>query len=409
MLRIQQSSWLRGEVTVSWSKNAALPLIAANYLVDSGISLTNEPAILDVHRLHDVANNAQKSSTHGWYDLTDPLVQKMRASILLIPIWLHKYGTVKFIWSGWCKLGKRSLDTFDQAFHDAGIDIVDDEFKTYTVARPPIHDIILNEFSVTTAEALITYLAFHPEIDEVTIRQIPIEPHVINLIDYLRFAWATITLHYNNSVTIKKASLQPKGDTYKIIGDYLEAGFFLCLGSVAENSTLTVRWCAIHDLYAAFNIAKQIGIDYTIIDHETFVVNSFQKPSYKAVKKLESRFHPGFATDMLPKFVTVLTQCHGVSKVFETLFEWRFAYLAELQNLGAQIEILNPHQALVIWPTRLKWGYVASTDIRWGGAMMIAGTIATGETVITNEEMIHRGYDNVVKKLQTIGVRIDTI
>ncbi len=406
MLRIQHSSWLRGTITVSGSKNAALPLIAANYLIDEQVTLTNEPWILDVKRLHEVAQLAKEVSTHWRYDLTDPLVQKMRASILLIPVWLRHFWTVKFIWSGWCKLGKRSLDTFDQAFEDAGVTISDGEFKTYTATWTPKKDIILNEFSVTTAEALITYLAFHNDISEVTVRQIPVEPHVINLIDFLRNAGADITQHYDNSVTIRKATIALQHTSFGIVGDYLEAGLFCCLGAAVDDSNLTITWLPMNDLHAMFNICRQIGINYEIIDEQTFRVDSKNKANYQAPKKLESRFHPWFATDMLPKFVALLTQCHGVSKVFETLFEGRFAYLAELQNLGAQIEMLNPHQALVLWPTPLKWWYVASTDIRGGGAMLVAGTIAAWETIITNEEMIHRGYDNIVNKMQSIGIHI---
>lgn len=406
MLRIKQSGWLQGTVTVSGSKNATLPLIAANYLIDEQVTLKNQPTTLDATRLHEVAQLAKKVSTQGRYDLTDPLVQKMRASILLIPVGLRQFWKVKFIWSGWCKLWKRSLDTFDQAFEDAWVSINDGEFKTYTVTWLPKQDITLNEFSVTTAEALITYLAFHEWISHVTVRQIPVEPHVINLLNFLRNAGADITQHYDNAVTIRKAKIAVTQNHFSIVWDYLEAGLFCCLWAVAEDSTLTITWLPVHDLHAMFNVCRNIGIVHEIIDETTFRVNSSNKANYHAPKKLESRFHPWFATDMLPKFVTVLTQCHWVSKVFETLFEWRWAYLNELQNLGAQIEILNPHQSLVIWPTPLKWGYVASTDIRGWWAMLVAGTIASGETVITNEEMIHRWYDKVIEKMQAIGIDI---
>lgn len=116
---------------------------------------------------------------------------------------------------------------------------------------------------------------------------------------------------------------------------------------------------------------------------------------------------PGFPTDLQSVFATLLTQAQGVSKIFETLFEGRFAYLAELENLGAKVEILNPHQAVIIGPTVLHGNYVTSTDIRGGGALLVAGILATGETVITNEELILRGYENIVEKLQAIGVKIE--
>ncbi|MFA7718203.1 MAG: hypothetical protein WC875_05820, partial [Candidatus Absconditabacterales bacterium] len=97
------------------------------------------------------------------------------------------------------------------------------------------------------------------------------------------------------------------------------------------------------------------------------------------------------------------------SKIFETLYEGRFGYLSELENLGAKVEILNPYQALVIGPTKLKAGYVTSTDLRCGGAMVLAGIMATGETSIMNEDIIARGYDDIVSKLQKLGVRIEIV
>ena len=393
-------------MTVSGSKNAALPLLGAQKLVDNAVLLTNVPDILDVRRLKEVIGIADTQS-EDFYDLTDDLVTKMRASILLIPHGLREYGSVKLLGSGWCKLGKRSLDTFDDAFEQCGVSVVDEDYKTYTVTGKPQSEIILAEFSVTTIEALLTYLAFHDAIDEVTIRQIAIEPHVVNLIDFLNACGADITLGYDHSVVVRKAQINPTVQEFAVVGDYLETALFLGIGALAENSELTVTWCPISHQTKTLYYAKQIGIDITIIDDQTFTISSKNKANYQAPKKIESRLYPWFPTDVLPKFVPILTQCHGRTKVFETLFEWRFAYLAELENLGADIEVLNPHQVLVIWPTPLKGNYVSSTDIRGGWAVLIAGVIAEWKTMITNEEMILRGYDSVIEKLQSIGVKIE--
>lgn len=406
MFTIHQSKNLSGTVRVSGSKNAALPLLWAQKLVDNVIALSNVPDILDVQRLQEVIVIADDQS-ENFYDLTDPLVTKMRASILLIPHGLRKYGKVKLLGSGWCKLGKRSLDTFDDAFVQCGVDVEDWEYKTYTVVWTPQSEIILGEFSVTTIEAVLTYLAFHEQIEETTIRQIAIEPHVVNLIDFLNACGADITLGYDHSVVVKKATINASVTEFAVVGDYLETALFLWIWALAENSELTVTWCPIAHQTKTLYYAKQIGIDITIVDDQTFTVNSKNKANYQAPKKIESRLYPWFPTDILPKFIPILTQCHGITRVFETLFEWRFAYLNELENLWANIEILNPHQVLIIWPTPLKWNYVSSTDIRGWGAVLIAWVIAEWKTVITNEEMILRWYDSVIEKLQRIGVNIE--
>lgn len=406
MFTIHQSKNLSGTVTVSGSKNAALPLLWAQKLVNTIVALTNVPDILDVRRLREVIGIAD-SQSKDFYDLTDPLVTKMRASILLVPHGLRKYGSVKLLGSGWCKLGKRSLDTFDDAFEQCGVSVVDEDYKVYTVTWKPQSEVILGEFSVTTIEAILTYLAFHEEIEEVTVRQIAIEPHVVNLIDFLNACGADITLGYDHSVVVKKATINPSVSEFAVVGDYLETALFLGIGALAENSSLTVTWCPIAHQTKTLYYAKQIGIDITIVDDQTFNVSSKNKANYQAPKKIESRLYPGFPTDILPKFIPILTQCHGITRVFETLFEWRFAYLNELENLGANIEILNPHQVLIIGPTPLKGNYVSSTDIRGWGAVLIAWVIAEWKTVITNEEMILRWYDNVIEKLQSIGVSIE--
>jgi UDP-N-acetylglucosamine 1-carboxyvinyltransferase len=105
----------------------------------------------------------------------------------------------------------------------------------------------------------------------------------------------------------------------------------------------------------------------------------------------------------------LLTQANGISKIFETLFEWRFNYLNELENLWARIEVLNPHQAIIIGPCNLRWWYVSSTDLRCGGAMVLAGIMAHGTTYVMNEDIISRWYDDIENKLKKIGVKIQKI
>jgi UDP-N-acetylglucosamine 1-carboxyvinyltransferase len=195
MYKISYSPHLTGEVSISGSKNAALPIVAANYLLDTPLTLHNKPNISDVRNMEALVQTAF-STSHSYFDLTNDLATKFRASILLIPLGLIKYGEVRFVGTGGCKIGKRPLDTFDDALMKAGISIrYEGEYKIFKITGKPKHHIMLQEFSVTTIEALITYLAFSKEYDyEVTIYQVATEPHVKNLIDFLNTAGANITL-----------------------------------------------------------------------------------------------------------------------------------------------------------------------------------------------------------------------
>jgi UDP-N-acetylglucosamine 1-carboxyvinyltransferase len=411
MYKLSYSPNLSGEITISGSKNAALPIVSANYLLNNAVKLHNKPHISDISNLEALAETALTTSK-GYFDLTNDLAKKFRASILLIPLGLIKYGEVRFVGSGGCNIGKRPLDTFDDALMKAGVSIsYDGEYKVFKVTGMPKRNIMLQEFSVTAVEALIIYLAFLPDLDyEVNIYQVATEPHVKNLIEFLNNTGADLTLGIDHTITVKPVKHKEiKNADFTIVSDYIEAGTYFAIGAGADNAELTITNMNVDDLSAMYSIADKIGINFRILDKHTIKVDSFNKPHYKAVKKLEVRIFPGFPSDLQSVFGCLLTQCHGVSKIFETLYEGRFGYLTELENLGAKIEILNPHQALILGATRLKGGYVSSTDLRGGSAMVLAGIMAQGTTFITNEAIIERGYDTIIKKLTAIGVNIEQV
>lgn len=408
MFKISYSPDLRGEVIISGSKNAALPIIAANYLIDQQIQLENKPDISDVRSIEKLAEDALGKSTN-FFDLTSELATKFRASILLIPVGLKKFWEVRFVGSGGCKIGKRPLDTFEDALYKAGVEITHGQFKTFKVVGKPKKNIMLQEFSVTATEALITYLAFLDDVDyEITVYQVATEPHVKNLIDFLNAAGADIHMGIDHTITVNPKKIAIKEPSFKIISDYIEAGTYFAIGAWADNSELIIRNVNVDDLSAMYNIASKIGINFKILDKQTLVVNSYNKANYKAVK-LEIRIFPWFPSDLQSIFGALASQFDGVTKIFETLYEGRFGYLNELENLGWKIEILNPHQALVIWKTELHGGYVSSTDLRWWGAMVLAGIMAKGETMIMNEDIIARGYADILNKLSSIGVKISAL
>ena len=408
MFKISYSPDLRGEVIISGSKNAALPIIAANYLIDQQIQLENKPDISDVRSIEKLAEDALSKSTN-FFDLTSELATKFRASILLIPVGLKKFWEVRFVGSGGCKIGKRPLDTFEDALYKAGVEITHGQFKTFKVVGKPKKNIMLQEFSVTATEALITYLAFLDNVDyEITVYQVATEPHVKSLIDFLNAAGADIHMGIDHTITVNPKKIAIKEPSFKIISDYIEAGTYFAIGAWADNSELIIRNVNVDDLSAMYNIASKIGINFKILDKQTLVVNSYNKANYKAVK-LEIRIFPWFPSDLQSIFGALASQFDGVTKIFETLYEGRFGYLNELENLGWKIEILNPHQALVIWKTELHGGYVSSTDLRWWGAMVLAGVMAKGETMIMNEDIIARGYADILNKLSTIGVKISAL
>jgi UDP-N-acetylglucosamine 1-carboxyvinyltransferase len=304
MYKISYSPSLSGEVSISGSKNATLPILAANYLLDNAITLHNKPNISDVKNMEALVKTAIATS-RSYFDLTNDLATKFRASILLIPLGLIKYGEVHFVGSGGCKIGKRPLDTFDDALTKAGISIsYTGGHKIFKVTGKPKHHIMLQEFSVTTVEALITYLAFSKEYDyEVTIYQVATEPHVKNLISFLNNVGANITLGIDHTITIQPIKqIEIKNADFTIVSDYIEAGTYFAIGAGADHSELTITNVNVNDLSAMYNVAERIGINFHILDDHTLQVNSYNKANYKAIKKLEVRIFPGFPSDLQSVF-----------------------------------------------------------------------------------------------------------
>lgn len=228
----------------------------------------------------------------------------------MIPYGLIKYGKVKFIGVGGCNLGKRSLDAFDDALTQCGVSIQQKgNIKTYEVKGKPKSDIIQQEFSVTTTEAVLTYLAFLPHAANktFTIHNAAIEPHVLNLISFLKGIGANIEVNYDHSIIIQPQKLNITQKTFHIIGDYIEAGLFLAIGSLAEGSDLVVKGLDIKELLSTFTFARAVGIDYKILDHESFRVTAKNIRKYNAAQ-IKTMIFPGFPTDLQSIMAVILTQ-----------------------------------------------------------------------------------------------------
>jgi UDP-N-acetylglucosamine 1-carboxyvinyltransferase len=162
---------------------------------------------------------------------------------------------------------------------------------------------MLQEFSVTATEALITYLAFLDDVDyEITVYQVATEPHVKNLVDFLNNAGAHLTRGIDHTLTIQPTEeIKIQNEEFSIVSDYIEAGTYFVIGATADNSEILLKNINIDDLSAMYNIADRIGINFKILDKHTIKVNSFNKENYKATK-LQTMIFPGFPTDLQSAF-----------------------------------------------------------------------------------------------------------
>jgi UDP-N-acetylglucosamine 1-carboxyvinyltransferase len=408
---------LSGAVDISGSKNAALPILAATLGIPGVSTIKGLPEISDVKRFvallesfgasvrfekDTVTIDAEALDFSGVIDHPD--VKKMRASILLLAPLLHRFGEVKMPFPGGCVLGKRSADAHLRAFVSMGAEVIDSE-ETLHLRLPQKHFspavITLPEISVTATENAITAAAFTKGITE--IRLAAAEPHVQNLCDFLQNAGVSIRGIGTHFLTIE-GNPSPKTAEGSITSDYLEAGTFLLAG-ILTDSEISIHNICPEQLDSFFEKIFEVGGNFTI-DPKTMTITTHQRKKDLQATDIQTGVFPKFPTDLHPQFGVLMTQANGTSRIFETLFERKFAYLLELEKLGASVNILNPHEFLVHGPKKLTGAPVASQDIRAGAAMFLAALISKGQTEISNIHYLDRGYQDLEKKLRNLGADI---
>ncbi len=418
IFRIHGNKKLSGSVEISGSKNAALPILAASVALQGTSKITNLPNISDIGRMLDmiesIGGKVERNRDKASIDADSIALQefhfdhfgigKMRASILFLAPLLVRFGEVRMKFPGGCVLGKRSADAHLRAFEALGAEVI--ESQEYLHLNLPsgkfeAGKIVLPEISVTATENAIIAASFAE--GETCIRMAASEPHVQNLCHFLVSAGVQIDGIGTHFLTIRGNS-QAKDGQIAVTPDYLEAGTFILAG-ILTDSTITVKNVVPDHLDSFFEKLAEAGANFEA-DENMNEVRIVPRKSDLTATNIQTGVFPKFPTDLHPQFGVLMTQCMGSSKIFEVLFERKFAYLLELEKLGADVQILNPHEFLIHGPKKLVAVPVASQDIRAGAAILLATLIAEGESEISNIHYLDRGYQNIEEKLRALGADI---
>lgn len=417
MYRIKNSPDLQGSVTVSWSKNATLPILAASLLVRGKVTLHNTPRIGDVQTFLDIISTLWVE--YKWDDNTlfldtswlnqsqmnMEMIKKIRASILLLSPILHFFWKISIPFPGWCNIGKRPIDA-----HLSGLQKIwyESLYKNDTIEiswQPLSWDrVIYADFGVTSTENLIVANVLRP--GKTTILLSAIEPHVIDLIDFLRGVGADIKIRYNHTIVIHWVESLKNQTTHTIISDYIESGTFAVIAALTSKEYLDIHQARIDDLTSFLAKLSQAGVVFE--DRWGDVLRVYRANNLKSLD-IQTNIFPWFPTDLGSIFAVLMTQAQGTSRIHEVLFEGRLNFLVELDKMGWHTAILNPHEALIFGKMNLIWGEVTSWDLRAWAAMVIAGMIGSWETVVDNIVYIQRWYENFVWKLQKLWAKIDIL
>lgn len=411
---------LSGEIDVRGSKNAATPILAATLLTDRTCVIKNLPLIGDVliviNILEELGADIEwidersiriKNNEFDPFDLPRDLVRKIRSSILLIGPILARYGKIKLNTPGGCHIGVRPMDAHFDAFKDLGFNVdYDEKEDLYTVQKggESLKKITLKEFSVTATENLLMYGAMNPGLQ---IEIAATEPHVVDLGKFISKLGAEIEGLGTHDIKVNKGIDAGGGDVeHNITSDYIEAGTYIVLAA-ATKSNLRIKNVPVGDLVIPLLKLRESNLIYEIDGKDVIVKGA--ESELVSPGKIMTQPHPGFPSDLQAPFGVLATQARGTTKIFDTLYEGRLKYLYELDKMGAAVEILGPHRAIIKGPKHLHGKNVESLDLRAGATLIIAALVAEGESTLHGVEQIDRGYEKIEERLSAIGADIKRI
>lgn len=405
---------LKGEVEISGAKNAAVAIIPAALLVNGVCRIENMPHISDTDMLLTILselgakvrfiNNStiDIDCTNAVYrDAPFDLMRKIRASYYLIGAMLGRFGQAKTAMPGGCNFGSRPIDQHVKGMEALGADV---EIKNGFVfancpdGRPHGNMVYLDKVSVgaTMNIILAAVLATGRTIIENAAR----EPHIVDLANFLNSMGADVRGAGTDTIKINGVE-SLHGGSYAIIPDQIEAGTYMVAAAATRGEVLIKNVIPKH-LECISEKLRETG---TIIQNfpDSILVRSSGNLRRVNVKTLP---YPGFPTDMQPQMATLLCQADGTSVITEGIYDNRFKYAAELNKMGASIQV-DGKVAVIEGGRRLTGAKVLACDLRAGAAMVIAGLCAEGRTEIEDIHFIERGYEDFVEKLQRLGADIE--
>ncbi|MEK7082505.1 MAG: UDP-N-acetylglucosamine 1-carboxyvinyltransferase [Patescibacteria group bacterium] len=407
---------LGGEVAISGSKNAAFPLIAACILTEETCVLESVPDIQDVaimldiakklgvgiswdrsgHRLEICAKEISSSSPD------DAGSRKFRGSVLFAGVLLGRLRRAEIPYPGGDAIGARPLTAHFRAFEELGAVIRQGNTIEMDGSGLRGNEFFMDEPSVSATENAILASVLAP--GKTVISLGATEPHVQELVLFLRDMGADIRFRDLTRVEIHGVA-RLKGARRRINPDELEVSAFAALGA-CTRSELTLSGIAPQYLDAVFLQLKKMGVAF----ERRGDTMKIMKPTagYKSFR-IQSGLYPKLGSDHLPPFAVLATQAEGASLIHDWMYENRLRYLSELQKMGADCEVLDPHRARISGPTHLAGCRMESFDIRSGMTLVIAALVGAGESIIERIEHIDRGYERLDERLRSLGADIERI
>ncbi len=406
---------LEGEVKLAGNKNSVLKLLPATLLADTPSTITNVPMIRDVDVMlmimeklgAKVTRNADTVTIDPTsltsYEIDAELSAKIRASVVLAPALLSKFGKAIITPPGGDQIGERLLDTHFNMMKDFGVTVERKDGRFYLdwkEKRTP--NIFLEEASVTATEMGIMMAAATQ--GEVVIEDAACEPHVRDLSEFVAKMGAGFEGIGSNTLRIKgKKSLI--GAEQKVMADYIEGGTF-AIASAITGGKIKITDFEAENYKMILEYLGSMGVKYEMGKNELVVFPSELKATRR---KFQTRPWPGFPTDLMSPFIVLATQTEGTVLCHDWMYEWRMFFVDDLISMGANIFIADPHRVIISGKTKLMADILFSKDLRAGISLILAALVAEGKSVVENIEMVERGYQNIDTRLTSLGADVTRV
>jgi UDP-N-acetylglucosamine 1-carboxyvinyltransferase len=410
---------LRGVVAISGAKNSALPVMAAALLTAEKITLHNIPKVRDLITMSKLlafmdakvsvaevpsSDYVIEAPTLNHTEAPYELVKTMRASVLTLGPLMARVGVARVSLPGGCAIGARPVDLHLKALEQMGAEIgTSHGYIEAHASKGKLKGahIVFEKITVTGTENILMAAALAD--GETVLENAACEPEVTDLVELLRKMGAQICGEGTSTLRIRGVE-RLHGTEHTVIPDRIEAGTFLIAGAITGGD-LTITHCAPEHLGAVIAKLRQTGVTIDIVDKTTLRVRGARK---LLGSDMTTEEYPGFATDMQAQYMALATQAEGRSAITEKIFENRFLHASEMIRMGANIAI-EGHTAVVEGPGQLSGTTVQASDLRASAGLVLAGLVASGETIIERVYHIDRGYEGIVEKLRAVGAEIERV
>jgi len=413
-LEVVGANKLKGQIKISGSKNASLPILAATLLSRKKVYLKNLPRVRDIETMVSllqslgskvnfnknnlVINNIKQSKSFASYSL----VKTMRAGILVLGPLLAKFGKAKVSLPGGCAIGTRPVDIHLDALSKLGV--------KYKIVQGYVHatapkgligtKIRFSKISVGATENLIIAASFAK--GTTILSNCAIEPEIKDLVNFLKIMGCNIKWTSKRSIKIVGV-LEVKEITYSVMFDRIEAGTYLVAAAVTAGN-LKIKNIVPKIIQTEINTLKKIGAKINVKKEEVHIIGN------KKIKSINIKTapYPGFPTDLQAQIMVLLCKANKQSVIKEDIFENRFMHVAELNRMGAKISI-DGNTAKVTGNINFAAAELMATDLRASVSLILAALSAKGKSVINRIYHLDRGYENIEKKLKKVGAKIKRV